>query len=82
MQTSPILGISFCVMTIRLQLRRKTNVVGSDNANPSYLGDIKAASEGHTAYAAGSVNAQNQLMVFTSNQTANDSILDITAPNV
>ena len=70
------------MMTIRIQLRKKTAVVGSDNAKPPYFGNAKAISEGHAAYAAGSANAQNQLMVFSSNQTANDSILDITAPKV
>jgi hypothetical protein len=82
MQTNPILGISFCMMTIRLQLRGRTTVVGSDNPNPSYLGNIMAVSKGHPAHAAGSANAQNQFMVFSSNQTVDRSTFDITASKV
>ena len=70
------------MMTIRLQLRRKTTVVGSDNAELPCFSNVKAASKGHAAYAAGSVNMRNQLMVFSSNQTVNDSTFDITASKV
>ena len=81
MQTNPILGISFCMMTIRMQLRRKHTTVGSGNAKPSYLNDFKAASEGHT-YTAGSMNAQNQFMVFSSEQTIDHSTFDTAASKV
>ena len=82
MQTNPILGISFCMMTIRLQLHRKTTVVESDNPKPLFFNNVKATSQGHATYPAGSVKAQNQVMVFGSNQTVNDSTFDITASRV
>jgi len=79
LQTNPILGISFCMMTIRLQLR-KTTVVGSGNSKPPY--NFRTASKEHSSYTSGSANAPNELMVFSSKRTVDDSTFDATTSKV
>ena len=82
MQTNPILGISFCMMTIRLQLRRKATAVGSGNAKSSYFNDVKAPSGGPSSYTAGHMDVRNEIMVFSSKQTVDDSTFDTTTSKV
>ena len=79
-QTNPILGISFCMMTIRLQLRGTNTVVGSGHSKQPY--NFRTASKEHSSYASGSVGAPNELMVFSSKRTVDDSTFDVTASKV
>jgi hypothetical protein len=79
-KTNPILGIAFCMMIIRLQLRSQGTVVGSGNSKPPYSNNFKAASKDNSSYTAGS--SPNELMVFSSKRTVDDSTFDATASNV
>jgi len=83
---NPVLGISFCMMTIRLQLRDKGTVVGSGSTKPSYFSSFRAASGGQSkeeiSYSHGSTNTQNELMVFSSKRTVEDSTFDSTTSKV
>ena len=74
------------MMTIRLQLRDKGTVVGSGSTKPSYFSTFKAASgeqsKGEGSYSVGSTNTQNELMVFSSKRTVEDSTFDSTTSKV
>ena len=82
-QTNPILGISFCMIVIRLQTREKLIVMGSGNARPaSYLSNFNAIVKEQDSYTIDSEGVPTELTVPGSQPTADDPTPDITASNV
>ena len=73
-QTSPVLGISFCMMTIRPQLRSRATVLGSGHTKPTCLGNFRTVFKEQTSYTAGSVDAWKELVVVSSKQTFDTTI--------
>ena len=78
-QSNPILGISFCMIIIRLQLRERITMMGSGNAKPSYLGNFNVATKEHGLHTAGSENTPNELTASSSKRTVDGPIFDITS---
>lgn len=77
--TNAVLGIAFCMMTIRLQLRDKGTTIGSGSSKPSYFNNFKAGSGEQlkeNSHSTGSTNTQNEPMVFSSKQTIDNSTFD------
>ena len=83
-QASPILGISLCMMTVRLQLHSKATVVGpgSGNSRLPYVSNFKTGPRERGAYTADSETAPNEFVVFSSKRTLDESTFDTTASEV
>lgn len=80
-QTNPVLGISFCMMIIRLQLRDKNTVIGSDTPRQSYVDNFKTASKEHSSQSDSS-NMPHEPMVFSPKRTVDSSTFDATISKV
>jgi len=78
--TNPVLGISFCMMTVRLQLRDNGTAVGSGSGKPTYLSNLRFTSKEQpgdkNSSTIGSTNTQNSLIVFSSEYPVDDSTFD------
>ena len=70
------------MITIRLQLRKKSTPTASGNTKPPYLSDFRAATREQNLYTVGSENAPNELVVFSPRLTVHDSESDATTSEV
>lgn len=83
--TNPILGIAFCMMKIRLQLRDKGIMVGSDGSKPSSFDAFKAVSREQfkeNSDSADFTDTRDEPMVFSSKQIVDNSAFDSTFSKV